>query len=127
ELLAKPLRRLHRQLAVVAAAPTDEQWHDLRIRVKRVRYAAELAGRLAGRRRRAELDTLVGQTKAVQEALGAFNDTVVAEHHLRQLDDLSPAGWLALGRLVERQAARRDALRDRLPAACGQLYSLTSA
>jgi CHAD domain-containing protein len=132
DLLARPLRRLHRQLAVVAATPTDEHWHDLRIRVKRVRYAAELAARLAGRKQRAELVTLVGQTKAVQEVLGAFNDTVVAEHHLRQLivtspQELSPAGWLALGRLVERQAARRDALRNQLPAACGDLYSLTSA
>jgi hypothetical protein len=27
---------------------------------------------------------------------------------------------------VERQAARRDALRDQLPAACGELYSLSS-
>jgi CHAD domain-containing protein len=132
DLLARPLRRLHRQLAVVATKPSDEQWHDLRIRVKRVRYAAELAGRLAGRKQRAELADLVGQAKALQEVLGAFNDTVVAEHHLRQLvvtdsRDLSPAGWLTLGRLVERQAARRDALRDQLPAACGELYSLTSA
>jgi CHAD domain-containing protein len=132
DLLARPLRRLHRQLAVVAATPSDEHWHDLRIRVKRVRYAAELAGRLAGRKQRAELVALVGQTKAVQEVLGAFNDTVVAEHHLRQLivtspRELSPAGWLALGRLVERQVARRDALRDELPAAAGDLYSLTSA
>jgi CHAD domain-containing protein len=123
DLLAKPLRRLHRQLAVVAGTPTDEQWHDLRIRVKRVRYAAELAGRLAGRKRRAALAGLVGQAKAVQEVLGAFNDTVVAEHRLRQLDDLSPAGWLALGRLVERQTARRDALRDQLPAASVELSS----
>ena len=127
DLLAKPLRRLHRQLAVVATAPSDEQWHDLRIRVKRVRYAAELAGRLAGRKQRAGLAHLVGQAKELQELLGAFNDTVVAEHHLRQLADLSPAGWLALGRLVERQAARRDALRDQLPAASGGLYSLASA
>jgi CHAD domain-containing protein len=108
-------------LTVVAGAPSDEQWHDLRIRVKRVRYAAELAGRLAGRKQRAGLAVLVGQAKAVQEVLGAFNDTVVAEHRLRQLDDLSPAGWLTLGRLVERQTARRDALRDQLPAASAGL------
>ena len=127
DLLAQPLRRLHRQLAVVATASSDEQWHDLRIRVKRVRYAAELAGRLAARKQRAGLADLVGQAKTVQEVLGAFNDTVVAEHHLRQLKDLSPAGWLALGRLVERQAARRDALRDQLPAASSGLYSLTGA
>lgn len=120
ELLVRPLRALHK----AAANPTsDEDWHGLRIKVKRVRYAAELAGRLAGRKRRAELGELVGRAKTAQEVLGAFQDTVVAEDHLRRLTKsrLSPTGWLVLGRLVERQVARRDALRERLPEVCRPL------
>lgn len=121
QLLARPLRALHK--AAAEPEPTDEDWHDLRIKVKRVRYAAELAGRLAGRKRRAELGELVGQAKTAQEVLGAFQDTVVAEDHLRRLtaSPLTPHGWLVLGRLVERQVAHRDALREQLPAVCGPL------
>jgi CHAD domain-containing protein len=121
ELLARPLRALRKAAAI--PQPSDEDWHNLRIKVKRVRYAAELAGRLAGRRRRAELVELVGRAKGAQEVLGAFQDTVVAEDHLRQLVNsrLSPDGTLVLGRLVERQFAHRDALRERLPAACAPL------
>jgi CHAD domain-containing protein len=131
DLLLRPVRTLHQQLAASALSPSDETWHTLRIRVKRVRYAAELAGRLAGRARRAELAELVEQAKTAQEVLGAFQDTVVAEHRLRQLvatrpDGLSPAGWVVLGRLIERQSARGDALREKLPAACGDLYRLTT-
>jgi CHAD domain-containing protein len=130
-LLVKPVRALHLQLAASAQSPSDAGWHTLRIRVKRVRYAAELAGRLAGRKQRAALVELVGQAKALQELLGAFQDTVVTEQHLRQLvtahpTDLSPVGLLVVGRLVERQVARRDELRERLPAASGELYQATT-
>jgi CHAD domain-containing protein len=131
DLLVRPVRALHTQLAESARAPSDEGWHILRIRVKRVRYAAELAARVAGRKRGGDLAELVSQAKTLQEVLGEFQDTVAAEHRLRQLvvtspDALTPAGWLALGRLVERQTVRREQLREQLPAACGQLYQLTT-
>jgi CHAD domain-containing protein len=131
-LLTKPVRALHLQLAASAKSPSDAGWHMLRIRVKRVRYAAELAGRVAGRKRGATLVTLAAQAKALQELLGEFQDTVVTEHHLRQLvvahpKDLSPSALLVIGRLVERQVATRDELRVRLPVACGDLYQATTA
>jgi CHAD domain-containing protein len=131
QLLAKPVRALHLQLAASAQSPSDAGWHILRIRVKRVRYAAELIGRLAPREQRTGLVELARTARDLQEVLGAFHDTVVAEDHLRQLvvahpAELSPAALLVLGRLVERQSAKRDALRQELPAACGQLYEATA-
>jgi CHAD domain-containing protein len=129
ELLAKPVRALHRQLAASGTTPTDEGWHALRIRVKKVRYAAELAGRVAGAKKRADITALTGRAKALQELLGDFQDTVVTEQHLRDLvathPGLSSSAVLVAGRLVERQVAKRAALRERLPAACGDLYSAT--
>lgn len=129
-LMAKPVRALHRQLAESGQAPSDDGWHALRIKVKKLRYAAEMAGRLAGQKKRADITALTGKAKALQELLGQFQDTVVTEQHVRDLvatrPDLSPPAVLVAGRLVERQVAKRDALRERLPAACGDLYSATT-
>lgn len=129
-LLARPVRALHLQLAAAAQSPSDATWHELRIRVKRVRYTAEVAVRLAGPKRAAALRELASTAKAAQEWLGAFQDTVVAEHHLRQLVTAHPTGLstdavLVAGRLVERQVRKRNELRERLPAACGDLYRVT--
>jgi CHAD domain-containing protein len=131
-LLTKPVRALHLQLAASAQSPSDESWHMLRIRVKRVRYAAEMAVKVAGRKRATAIVELASQAKELQELLGTFQDTVVTEHHLRQLvtahpADLSPQSLLVVGRLVERQVAKRDELRGVLPAACGDLYTATTA
>jgi CHAD domain-containing protein len=130
QLLVKPVRALHLQLVASAQAQSDESWHTLRIRTKRVRYAAELAGQMAGRKRGAGFVELAREAKALQELLGTFQDTVVTEHHLRQLvtahpATLSPEALLVVGRLVERQVRKRDELREQLPAACGELYQAT--
>lgn len=136
ELLARPVRALHLQLAASAQSPSDAGWHILRIRVKRVRYAAEVVSRLVGRNQRTHLTELAREARDLQDLLGTFQDTVAAEEHLRGLvadqpdspaaDALSPAGMLVLGRLVEREAAKRDGLREDLPAACGRLYEATT-
>lgn len=130
-LVAKPVRAVHAQLATSAREQTDEGWHELRIKVKRVRYASELASNLAGRKRRDGLVELAKQAKALQELLGTFQDTVVTEQHLRALvvdhaGQLSPNALVVVGRLVERQVAKRDELRERLPEACNDLYRATT-
>ncbi|HKN99756.1 MAG TPA: CHAD domain-containing protein [Pseudonocardiaceae bacterium] len=130
-LMAKPVRALHKQLAVSGRAPSDEGWHALRIRVKKLRYATEVAGRVAGPKKRADITALTAKAKALQELLGDFQDTVVTEQHVRDLvatnPGLSPAAVLVAGRLVERQVTKRKALRERLPEASGDLYSATMA
>jgi CHAD domain-containing protein len=130
KLLAKPVKALHARLAAAERSPSDAAWHELRIKTKRVRYAAELASRLATGKRARAMTELATQAKALQELLGTFNDTVITEHHLRQLaaqsSELSPSALLVLGRLVERQVAKRDELRARLPDASGDLYRATN-
>ena len=44
DLAARELRRLLAQVHALGKSPADEKLHELRIRVKRVRYAAELGG-----------------------------------------------------------------------------------
>jgi CHAD domain-containing protein len=130
-LLVKPVRAVHAQLDVATRKPSDDNWHELRIRVKRVRYAAELASELAGPRRRAGIMALAKQAKSLQELLGDFQDTVVTEQHLRALvadhgDALSPPAVMIVGRLVERQITKRAALRTRLPSASAALRRATT-
>ena len=50
DLAARELRRLVAQVRALGKAPADEKLHELRIRVKRVRYAAELGGLRGGGR-----------------------------------------------------------------------------
>ena len=53
DLAARELRRLVAQVRALGKTPADEKLHELRIRVKRVRYAAELGGLRGGAPHRA--------------------------------------------------------------------------
>ncbi|MBV9172517.1 MAG: CYTH and CHAD domain-containing protein, partial [Chloroflexi bacterium] len=57
-LVAQPLRELRREARKAGRAPDDEALHRLRIRVKRVRYAAELAAPATGKEARRAARTL---------------------------------------------------------------------
>lgn len=85
-------------LAALSAAAhmpmSDDQMHAVRIAGKRVRYAVEVfAGCLSAEFRR----RLTDEMKALQDALGSFNDAVVAGRHLGELSahfrDFHPAAW----------------------------------
>ena len=87
------------------AEPSDHELHQLRIRTKRTRYAAELALETMGK----SAVRFVRQTKRNQEILGEHQDAVVTEARLRQLL-LTTRGVktaFAIGQIVERLRARR--------------------
>ena len=79
-LVRRPWRSLAKRVRALDRKPTDEQLHDVRIRTKRVRYAAEAAEPLVGKEARA----LASAAAALQEVLGDLNDAVVAERWLRE-------------------------------------------
>jgi CHAD domain-containing protein len=97
---------------------SDEDLHALRIRAKRLRYAAELAAPGNSRARR-----LVKRAKRLQDVLGEHQDAAVAERRLRGLvrprDTAATA--LVAGRLVERQRERRRAAREAFPSVLRKL------
>lgn len=107
----------HRKLAKAARAlgedPTDDELHTLRIRGKRLRYAAELAEPTGGK----PVRRLIEATKNLQDVLGEHQDSVVAEQELRRLLEEQDAPEVDIvfvaGRLVEREQARRAAVRER--------------
>jgi CHAD domain-containing protein len=113
-LLDRPLRKMRREAARIGESPTDDQLHTLRIRGKRLRYAADLAFGSCGGRQRKLLRKLIDAAKDLQEILGDHHDTVTAENWLREAGPAGPRPWsnpalLVAGRLVERELTRRAA------------------
>jgi CHAD domain-containing protein len=106
QLAAREFRRARKAEKLAGAEPTDTALHELRKQVKHARYAAELVDRKAAAR-------FVERAKEFQDVVGAHQDAIVAEHTLRALiGPRSPAAHaLAVGRLVERERARRREAR----------------
>jgi CHAD domain-containing protein len=115
----RELRRLVRDVEKLGASPADDALHALRLRVKRVRYAVELAGRPA----RAQTVRVLDAAKELQDLLGEHQDTVVAERLLAEAArrDGNVESAFVAGRLAERQRLRRNGVADRLPAAWRRL------
>jgi CHAD domain-containing protein len=122
QLAAKELRGLLRQVRSLGKAPADRELHALRIRVKRVRYAAELGGLPGG----ARMARVIRAATLLQDILGEHNDAAVAEERIRgQAYRIgSPQVAFVAGRLAERQRQRRVALEHRLPPAWKRLRGL---
>jgi CHAD domain-containing protein len=78
-LVRQPLRALRRQVKGFRGEPSEDELHQVRIRAKRVRYAAEAVAPIVGRRARAVARAAAG----LQEVLGEHQDAVVAERWLR--------------------------------------------
>jgi CHAD domain-containing protein len=119
---ARELRRLVKEVERLGDSPADEALHALRIRVKRVRYATELAGK---RSRRA--GPVIDAAKLLQDVLGDHQDAAVAEERLRRLVEsgVSTSAAFVAGRLAERQRLKRDELKRELPAAWHRLRRAT--
>ncbi|HEX4225833.1 MAG TPA: CHAD domain-containing protein [Pseudonocardiaceae bacterium] len=121
-LLDRPLRKLRRAVAAAGSTPGDEQLHVLRIKGKRLRYAAELALGLAERRQRKPLRRLISSAKDLQEVLGDHHDTVTAEAWLRESGTGLPGpAVLVAGRLLERELALRNGYEREWPQAWQEL------
>jgi len=99
----REFRLLRRAMKALGPDPADGALHAARIRVKRARYAAELARPALGKR----AAQFVEAAKELQDVLGAHQDAVVAEQVLRERLADAPDAAFAVGRLVERERQRR--------------------
>lgn len=106
KLVRKALAKLHAQILRDGCrfASLDEvHQHRVRKRVKRLRYLAEFAAPLfPSRKTKAFGDSL----KPLQDALGMYNDDLMALHAYRALARDDPKAWFATGWL----SARREPL-----------------
>ncbi|HEY4908381.1 MAG TPA: CHAD domain-containing protein [Methylomirabilota bacterium] len=108
-IAARQFKKLRKAVKALPAEPADEELHAVRIKVKRARYAAELAEEVIGR----PAARFVDRAKKVQDILGEHQDAVMAESRIRAClrgVRSRPATWLR-DRLIERQRARREKAR----------------
>lgn len=110
-------KKLRKAVRALPEDPTDGDLHAVRIRVKRARYAAEMAQPMAGR----PADRFIKRAKKVQDVLGEHQDAAVAEERLRGLlgKGRRPPAKMLADTLVSRQRERRETamadFRDRWP------------
>lgn len=112
-LAKREFKKLKKAVRHIGPEPNDAILHAVRIKTKRTRYAAELALWSAGK----PAARFIKQARAVQDLLGAYQDSVTAETYIRSFSNESNntrAAFVA-GRLIERQRQRREQLRHALP------------
>lgn len=110
-LLRKRLHKLHARLLHEGRAferLEPQARHAVRKRLKRLRYLAELSQPLFDAD---AIEEFVGQLKALQDALGLYQDEVVGRELFREHAAQDPAAWFAVGWLTGREPllARRCA------------------
>ena len=73
-LARRPWHKLEKRVLRLHPSPSDEELHAIRIRTKRVRYAADAVAPVVGKQARA----LARAAAGLQEVLGDLNDSVVS-------------------------------------------------
>jgi CHAD domain-containing protein len=106
EIVRKPWDKLRAEIRSLPDEPVDEDLHQVRIRAKRSRYAAEaVADFVPAAGRHAE------RIADIQDVLGEHQDAVVAEQWLREAatkQELAAAEAYAAGWLAAEQRAHAD-------------------
>jgi CHAD domain-containing protein len=107
-LVRRPWKHLRSAVDCLGDDPPDEALHEVRIRAKRMRYAAEAVAGVAGRPAR----QLAAAVAAVQGVLGDMQDAVVAETWLRRHASGVTAGQaMVAGQLITLQRQQQAACR----------------
>jgi CHAD domain-containing protein len=118
-LMTPPWRQVERTIHRLGPDPEDVALHATRIKVKRVRYAAEALAPAFGK----PADRFAVAAKALQEVLGDHQDAVMTSdwlmEHGASADEPSVA--FAAGRLAEHEARERDRCRMVWPKAWTRL------
>jgi triphosphatase len=118
ELLQRRYRAVRKAGNRIGEGATAAEYHKLRIRGKRLRYALEFLAEVSP----VDAGPLIKRLVALQDLLGTQQDAVVAAGRLRELatrdrGSLPPSTVFAMGAVAERYAQRGRDLRARFPKA----------
>jgi len=116
DLLTKRYRRFRKAGDAITPASPSEEFHELRKRGKRLRYALEFFGDVYGKSTKEMVAPLI----TMQDILGAHQDAYVAVARLRELsttegDQLPSSTAFAMGEIAERYAQQTAELRSQFP------------
>jgi len=107
DVAATEWKRLRKAVQKLPGRPSTDELHAVRIKVKRARYAAELARAAAGGRGK----RFIHQAKKLQDILGDLQDAVVIEQYLHDAIDRTEPAQAVQKHLVKRQRKRRKKAR----------------
>jgi CHAD domain-containing protein len=113
----KELKRTRKTFDKLDSKSSDEELHRARIKVKRARYAAELAAQELGK----PGERFVSAAKKLQDILGEHQDATVAEERIVAWAEGESGREEAADLLLERERARRKEARDDWPDAWKKL------
>ena len=105
--------RTRRRFERLDRKSSDDELHAARIRVKRTRYAAELAASELG----VPGERFIEAAKLLQDVLGAHQDAFVAEQHIRAWSAGKTEAADVVRTLLKRERARRKSARAEWPQA----------
>ncbi len=111
DLVKRPWERLSSAVDALEPDSPDAAFHEVRIRAKRARYAAEAVEPLFG----SEARRFASRIADVQSVLGDHQDTTVAEAWLRQAARAVPSVRLVVGELVALERLERARLPRAVP------------
>lgn len=117
-------KRLAKRGDRMTAVWTDAEFHDLRIRAKRARYAADAIGPSLDSARRDGADAIRKRLAALQTLLGELQDAVTSREEILAAAARHPENGpfnLAAGITLEREAQRANAARQAVPDAWREL------
>lgn len=119
DIAGAAFKKLRRTIKANGLDANDTTLHQIRIKGKKARYAAELAQTSVGK----PAVRFLRQAKGFQDLLGEHHDALVTEQRLRTLLRQAQGRLAAfsLGRLIERQCERRRKVRAALPKAWERL------
>jgi CHAD domain-containing protein len=108
KVVKKPWKRVRKEIRGAGSEPTDLQLHEIRIGAKRLRYAAEAADPVVGKRAR----RVAAAAEGLQTQLGEHHDAVIAEEWLRKrAKGASSKVAFSAGQLASEQIRRQHHFR----------------
>lgn len=123
-LFGEAWKRLAKHGDGMTAAWTDAEFHELRIRAKRARYAVDAIGPSLDGARRDGADAIRKRLAALQTVLGELQDAVTSREEILAAAARHPENGpfnLASGITLEREAQRANAARQAVPDAWREL------
>lgn len=122
DIVRRRYRKVRKAGDGISGESSDEDYHDLRKKGKRLRYALEFLSGVYGK----PAEALVEPLKDLQDVVGDHQDAVVAISHLRGLAEsggrrLPPGTVFVMGGIAHRYALRARELRDVFPKVYGRI------